>query len=420
MLNPLRHQLPAHSPLPLAAILRWGLGRGEVAAEGGAGVPLRRLEKLLRRRYQAHGVHLLGSGTQALSAALAMTTALGSGRRNGGAPRPVALPAYSCYDLLTAALAAGCPVVYYDVDPVTLGPDLASLEEVVQRGVAGVVVASLFGFAPDWGAIGGLTRGSETVIIEDAAQGFGGSWHGSPLGSGGPEGLASLSVLSFGRGKGWTAGSGGGALLVRSPDGMVLDRSWTPPAPSPGGVAAAWSRVALAGKALALWAMARPGLYRVPRSIPWLGLGQTHLKTPMPPSAFPAAMADLLLNTLEASEQAAVARRQAGEAYADALHGSAAGIPLPLGGADPGYLRFPLLLDEGLGSLGNPDRGLRLGAESGYPRILPEVGRPLGLVDDSGREWPGAHRLVRSLLTFPTHELTRASERGELVGLVAR
>lgn len=420
MLNPLRHQLPTHSPLPLGAMVRWGLSPGTGAGTGEEDM-LRALEEVVKTRYAAEQVHLLGSGTEALTVALATARTLDSARRGGTPPRPIAVPAFSCYDILTAAQGAGTPLVYYDVDPDTLGPDPASLESAMGEGVAGVVVASLFGFAPHWDTIAALPGGDDTVIIEDAAQGFGGSWRGAPLGSGGGRNpLATLSVLSFGRGKGWTAGSGGGALLVRSGEEGIPTVKGVPSPPAAGGSRRTRSRLTSLGKALLLWGLARPGLYRLPRSIPWLGLGQTRLKAPGPPSLLPDAVAGLLLQTLAASERAATVRRETGRAYAAALEGSAAEIPYPPAESSPGYLRFPLLLEGGLEGLTDPARGLRLGAEASYPRILPEVGRALGLVDEGPREWTGARRLVQSLITFPTHERTRASERAELVGLVKR
>ena len=414
MLNPLRHQLPTYSPVPLGAIVRSVLAPGAGAEEEG-----RRLEGLLKERYAAHQVHLLESGTQALTAALSTVQSLDSARRGGGPPRPIAVPAFSCYDILTAAVGARCPVLYYDVDPATLGPDLSSLEATIREGVAGVVVASLFGFAPDWAAISSLPGADETVFIEDAAQGFGGRWRGAPLGSGGSL-PATLSVLSFGRGKGWTGGSGGGALLIRTGGEGALGEGWLSSLPTHGGPDGVRPRLTSAAKALLLWGLARPGFYRVPRSIPWLGLGQTHLKEPTSLSALPPAGAGLLLATLPASEGAAAFRRAAGQAYAAALEDTEPRIPRPLSGSSPGYLRFPLLLGGGIHGLLGPARGVRLGAEASYPRILPEVGRTLGLTDEGRVDWPGARELTRSLITFPTHPRTRTTERSELVGLVRR
>ena len=150
-------------------------------------------------------------------------------RRGGCAPniayslallgeRPtVALPAFSCFDVAAAAVRFGRPVRFYDVDPATLGPDPESLRRAVAAGARVVVAASAFGVPVDWELVGHALSGSDALVIEDAAQGHGGRWAGARLGAHGR-----LGVLSFGRGKGWTGGTGG-ALLVRD----AADYPWS-------------------------------------------------------------------------------------------------------------------------------------------------------------------------------------------------
>src|SRR5439155_883687 len=116
----------------------------------------------------------------------------------GGEPPVVALPAYACYDVATAAVAVNARIALYDVHPATLAPDLASLTATLAEGARIVVVAPLYGMPVDWDAIEQCVAAFGALAIEDAAQGHGASWRGRPLGS-----LGRLSVLSFSRGKGW-------------------------------------------------------------------------------------------------------------------------------------------------------------------------------------------------------------------------
>ena len=53
-------------------------------------------------------------------------------------PGAIALPAYGCYDLATAADGANAAVILYDLDPRTLAPDLAQLHDVLRQGAAAV------------------------------------------------------------------------------------------------------------------------------------------------------------------------------------------------------------------------------------------------------------------------------------------
>jgi len=121
----------------------------------------------------------------------------------------VAYPGYGCIDLSAAAVRAGVKVRLYDLDPVTLSPDLSSLGKTISRGVDAIVVAHMFGYPADVPGVRDLASNAGVTVIEDAAQAAGGTLETVPLGA-----LADASILSFGRGKGTTAGSGG-ALLFR-------------------------------------------------------------------------------------------------------------------------------------------------------------------------------------------------------------
>ncbi|HEY7192135.1 MAG TPA: DegT/DnrJ/EryC1/StrS family aminotransferase, partial [Gemmatimonadales bacterium] len=193
----LRRQLPAYSPLTAVSIRQavvHGLGPG---MDGQAD-----LSAALAREYAADQVILLGSGTQALQVALELAM-----RQVGDAA--VALPAFTCFDVATAAVGARARMRFYDLDPSTLAPDPTSLEKVLKRGTRVAVITPLYGYPVDWEAIEELCARHGAIAVEDAAQGHHAEWRGRILGSLGP-----ISVLSFGRGKGWTGGSGG-ALLVR-------------------------------------------------------------------------------------------------------------------------------------------------------------------------------------------------------------
>ena len=384
-MSKLRHQLPVHSPIPPGALLAaaWRgsrrRARGLLAAE-------------LAARYAAERVVLAGSGTQALQLALLACGA-----------QEVALPALTCYDVASAAIGAGVRVRLYDVDPVTLSPDAASLESALRQGVRVVVVAPLYGVPVQWGEIEALAASYGARVIEDAAQGSGASWRGAPLG-----GLGTISVISFGRGKGWTGGSGGAVLLRGS--ATLLPAA---------GMAAAGGGLRASMGAAAQWAVGRPAIYGVPVSLPVLGLGETRYHLPAVPAGMPAAAAALALATRAASDAEAAARRENARLLLEALSGSrAAGTIHPPAGSVAGYLRLPLRLPRGLDSFASPERALRLGVGRSYPTTLAEL-EPLqgSLVGVSAL--PGAHQLVRELVTLPTHSRLRADERAELLRSIA-
>jgi dTDP-4-amino-4,6-dideoxygalactose transaminase len=255
----------------------------------------------------------------------------------------------------------------------------------------------------DWEAIESCARTFGAVAVEDAAQGHGAVWRGRPLGS-----LGRLSVLSFGRGKGWTAGQGG-ALLVR--EGARLPDH----APPDGG---ATGELSVALGALAQAGLGRPRVYGVPAAIPWLHLGETRYREPRVPRGMSRTAAALLERTLPlATHEAEVRRRNACllQGHLDGRSGIRSVAP-PAGGT-PGYLRLPLRLPRGLAGLADPALARRLGVARGYPGTLAELPEVATRLVRRAR-WPGAEELVRELVTLPTHSLLRLTDLETLVRLV--
>ncbi len=381
-----RRQLPVHSPLPLRAVLA---GFRALLAPGDARA---RVEARIRERYGARRLLLVDSGTSAL--ALAMRVAARG--------RPVALPAWGCYDLATAADTADVPVLLYDLDPRTLGPDPASFDAMLAEGPGVVVLAHFFGLPVDVPLFAGRCRAAGALVIEDAAQGAGGRLRGVPLGGFGP-----LSVLSFGRGKGMTGG-GGGALFSTAPEADALVEE------AAGLVGPAGRGV---GRMLALaaqWVFGRPSLYGIPASVPWLRLGETVYHPPHPPSGIPAACCAVLDGTWDAALAAVPGRARQADVWRRSLPGPWS-LPIVCDGAEPGWLRAPVSL---------PRRGdwltpaaVACGAAMSYPIPLRELGGfgararvPAGA--DAG---VGAGALARSLATLPTHAGVEAGDIARLL-----
>ncbi|HSU13299.1 aminotransferase class I/II-fold pyridoxal phosphate-dependent enzyme [Longimicrobium sp.] len=395
----MRRQLAAYSPLTARALA------------GAAGSLLRRgdadrlLANLLARHRAASGV-LCASGTQALQLAISAARTL-----SGDPAAPVALPAWTCYDVAAAAVGADAAVSLYDVDPRTLTPDMDSLERVLAAGARVVVAAWAYGHPPAWAELLALAARHGAIVVEDAAQGHGAAWRGRPAGS-----FGALSVLSFGRGKGWTGGRGG-ALLVHTEgmemgsEGMEMGMKMEMPSVPPGGALAEMMNLAASA---AQWMLGRPSLYALPSAIPGLALGETVYHPPRPPRALPRAAATLLRRTRAAAEREADARRRNARALLAAL-GDVPGIhPIrPVDGADPGFLRLPLLLDAPL-----PSDAARLGIARGYPLPLAALPALKPRLTGPERRFPGAETLASHLVTLPTHSLLTPADLGAITALV--
>lgn len=344
-----------------------------------------RLEAALRSRFGARHVALTQSGTAALQLALqGATDAATSDRRE----RAVALPAYGCYDLLTAVVGAGRPVHFYDVDPQTLSPVPESLAGAAERART-VVVANLYGSPLDWPTIRRVAKAAGSVVVEDAAQGIGAR---SSEGDGGT--LGDLTVLSFGRGKGWTGG-GGGALLDRRAD-----------AEAPGSLPPAeGSRTAHLVSSLAVWTLARPSLYGLPARAPGLDLGETRYRPPGPVTAIHPAQAALALASGERALAVVPERKRTASELAERWRSCGGRRPDAEAFGQSAFLRLPIFLTSPPSPGADRERRLRKGGiYRAYPHPLPEIAARFGVLErDPAGGTPGASYLARHLATVPTH-----------------
>ena len=375
----LRRQLPVYSPIRFGSLLAGASGAL------GLGRPRERLRARLSDHYGGPEVVLTDSGTTALR--LAIRGALDAGESDA-----VALPAYCCYDVVTAAIGAGARVRLYDIDPATLGPDWASLQETLDTGVAAVVAVHLYGIPVDMGRVAELTAAGGALVIDDAAQGFGGSIGGRPLGA-----LGSLGVLSFGRGKGITGG-GGGALLANDDAGRrVMASVRDLPARGRRG----WGELA---RLAAQWLLGRPSVYGLPAALPWLGLGETRYSEPWPPRGIARSAAAALLSNWQASLEEAEVRRRNAEALSEALADRFELPSSPVAPSTAGALRQPILAHPGSAILPPRPKGRAAGIERGYPYLpaLPALDTCL----PDGCIYAHAARLAAYLRTVPTHSLS--------------
>lgn len=340
-----------------------------------------RVSAWIQRSFDPRRHILTDSGTSALALAMQAATLRSPGK-------PILLPAYSCYDLVTAAMAARVNVRWYDITPETLQPDWASLRSGLSDGAAGVVVVHHYGIPMDMGQLRGLAGEAKgLLVIEDAAQAVGGELENRPLGA-----LGDLGVLSFGRGKGMTGG-GGGALLGNTREAAeLLDRATA-------GLRAGnrgWSSLV---STKAQWILARPSLYALPASIPFLQLGATVFRPPHEPSGIGAAQAGTLGGTIRLQSEEIRIRQW----NALRLRESAGSLAIPVTGqgAHAGYLRLPILLPRELAGERDSPEARRLGIMPGYPVPLPALpGSPLPTAPA-----PGASILATQLVTLPVHSL---------------
>jgi dTDP-4-amino-4,6-dideoxygalactose transaminase len=278
----------------------------------------------------------------------------------------------------------------YDIDPRTLGPDRASLDRAIAAGAGTVVAVHLYGIPVDLAALQPITTADGAVVIEDAAQAA-----GARVGEHAAGAVGRYGVLSFGRGKGVTGGRGG-ALLANDAEGAAaLSGLETTLAPARGaGVSAL----------VAQWLLARPSLYGLPSSLPFLGLGETVHHQPHAPAQPSRFALGVLARTQTFAPAEAVVRRIHARRLTDAI---GAGAELRTYAAPPGteagYLRLPVLAGERAIAATRAVHSRRLGIWPSYPQSLADLAGFGERRLNRDEPLPGARMLARRLVTLPTH-----------------
>lgn len=156
--------------------------------------------------WRLDGLHVVAcsSGTAALHLALA---ALGVGPGD-----EVLVPDLTFVATANAVLYLGATPVLVDVDPVSWNIDLGDAASKVTPRTTTIIPVHLYGVPCDMDAVARFAERHRLAVVEDAAQGFGGSWRGRPLGT---HGL--MGTFSFYGNKIVTTAEGG-AIATRNPD----------------------------------------------------------------------------------------------------------------------------------------------------------------------------------------------------------
>jgi dTDP-4-amino-4,6-dideoxygalactose transaminase len=123
----------------------------------------------------------------------------------------VIMPSYTFTSTANAYVLRGGVPVFVDIRPDTLNLDEKLVEAAITPRTKAIVPVHYAGVSCEMDTIADIARRHQLMVIEDAAQGVGSSYHGKALGS-----LGALGCLSFHETKNVISGEGG-ALLINDP-----------------------------------------------------------------------------------------------------------------------------------------------------------------------------------------------------------
>lgn len=370
---------------PIAVPLRWTDVTSSLSAgRSGAGPAF---AAALASSAGVESATLFGSGRAAMTAFLKWSKRPGRDE--------VVIPGYTCWSVPAAVVRAGMKVRWADIDPSTLDLDPSALSSIAAKRTACVVLGHLFGRSCNVSAWVERIRAwdPEIRILEDAAQ----AWPRVEVSA------ADAVVLSFARGKPISLG-GGGALL--HPAAVTFSA----PSPRRGGWGAA------AGL-LATSVLAKPAWYRIPESLPFIGIGTTVYEPGFPVSTpFRHWQESLGSSLLDALPGIARARTQhATEILRGIARHDRWTIPAPA--RSDGPIRLPLLAPSrrvrGLVVMGLRRRGVA--ASPMYPGTIADIESLQGSIVDPDASLYGARQVADTLLTLPVYPGLSAHDIARIV-----
>jgi dTDP-4-amino-4,6-dideoxygalactose transaminase len=335
----------------------------------------------LGARLGSDRVDLFASGRESLRVALRILSE--QSRRE-----EVIVPAYTCYSVASAVVAAGLRVRLVDVDARgRIDPE--RLAELPLERAAAVVVCNLFGLAEPIAETRTLAEAHGVAVVDDAAQALGARDSGGPIG-----GRGDVGVLSFSRGKPLAA-LGGGALAWKRPP---ADLPHAPNSEHPRPLRALLEAAAH-DLVLSSW------IFRVVAAIPAFHVGETRFEPSFQQGGIGGAALVLTASALAGLDGAGSTRARRAQEIGRRIAAETPFEPLLESESNHGvYPRLAVLAPDVAareGAMGQLD-ALGAGASRFYPASLDQV-EPLQPHLAEPANCPRARELAARVFTLPTH-----------------
>jgi len=397
---------------------------------------LDRFQSELREYFNVRHCFLVSSGKAALTLTLLALKELFPGR-NG-----VLIPAFTCFSVPSSIVRAGLDVRLCDVRADNLEFDLAQLRTILSgsggphrnaasarvvdnpparsldsnpgeggsaAGILAVVPTHLFGIPVDVAKLRELIRDPEITIIEDAAQAMGEIQSGKKLGT-----LGDVGFFSLGRGKAFSVVEGGVILTDRDDIAEKLGRLANR-LPSYGLL----PLLGLILRATALIALIRPRIFWIPKSLPFVRLGETFFEPEFPMrkmSSFQAGLARSWQNKLGKLRQTRKRNVDRWQSFLEALKCGGLSVVRP---PSLGLVRFPIRIrdSEKRDSLLRKSTVIGMGIMPAYPTSIDAIPELQGRIGAGA--FPVAESCARELVTLPTHGFVTEADAADVKTLLS-
>ncbi len=376
---------PAASPFNLNDIVS-GIA-GLIEGEG----EVKRFEESLKMFFQVRYCFAVSSGKAALVIILQALHEIYPDKDT------VLIPAYTCYSVPSAIIRAGLKVRLCDMAPDTLDFDFDRIvEELENPCLLCVIPTHLFGIPSDVERLQSLINQRDIFVLEDAAQAMGGEWNGKKTGT-----LGDVGLFSLGRGKAFSTVEGGLILTDNDQIGQMLEKRLA----TIHGYGT-FDCLKLLLNAVALSVLVDPRIYWLPKSLPFLKLGETHFNPSFPirkMSPFQAGMAKKWESALNKLTSARLITAKKLAVYGMQSVGTSKGT-------FPDLIRFPVLLanTETKKKILRKGEKMGIGISGGYPDSINGIDELRDFFE--GNTFPEAKKIAERLVTFPVHRFVNGSD----------
>lgn len=300
-------------------------------------------------------------------------------RKKAGYKRNMVLiPGYTCYSVAASVTRAGLEIACYDLDPLTLFPDMDSVYAMAGEHTLAIIGQHLFGIPTPMEGLISAAHGVGATLIEDAAQGFGGIMKDRKMGT-----IGDFGLFSFGRGKPLPLG-GGGALVGTE---KYIDIFISEPTTS--------GYLCLAKTAVSRL-LSPNRVYGLLEALP-LGLGQTVFDPDFVMAPMPLVLQRLGACSLQEMHSFNTHRNETAMIYQDILSAKQGASSIPPQGAV--FTRYPFMA----GTRPVPKNLYRFGVRRMYPKAILDEQTIASYCAAHNRLNPGAARIADMLITLPTH-----------------
>jgi dTDP-4-amino-4,6-dideoxygalactose transaminase len=290
----------------------------------------------------------------------------------------VLIPGYTCYSVAASVVRAGLGIACYDLNPQTFEPDMESVYALAGPETLAIIGQHLFGIPTPMDGLMSAAELSGACLIEDAAQGLGGTLRGKKLGT-----LGDFGLFSFGRGKPLPLGTGG--ALVGDPEML---RSLIPEQGDSGYL----SLLIAASSSI----LSNKRIYGILEALP-LGLGKTIFDPEFPIEGMPGVVQRLGAGLMHYIEKLNSHRYAVAQTYHEVIGDSI--TPK----VDPGdravYTRYPVMA----GRDAIPKTLFRLGVRRMYPKAILDEPAIKPYCAPGNVSTTGASMMAERLITLPTH-----------------